>query len=223
MSEGPYTDQEKGAMPASELVSLHDALGGAIQLQHDTAAAWATQVTRNSGLTISPLGAYRTTAQSDSIGAYGQSHGYGTCVDIYNSTANQWAIDNFPAVWAQDLYHAGKPHNAANEWNHWHYTGTITTGAPGTGGPTEEQDEDVVYYYATSTSTNGWIGQGGIYIQGADGPLRGLGGDEWGARSYFGAQCAQWTGDMIDTLIQRVGLLQVNAQGQLAGLILYQP
>jgi hypothetical protein len=126
MSEGPYTDAEKGDMPAAQLVSLHDANGGAIKLQHNTAAAWATQVARNSALTISPLGAYRTTAQSNSIGAFGQSHGYGTCVDIYTSSANQWAIDHFPSVWVRDLY-TGGAHNAANEWNHWHYKGPLST------------------------------------------------------------------------------------------------
>lgn len=110
-------------MPAAQLVSLTDAQGGSIKLQHNTAVAWAAQVAANPALSISPYGAYR----AEGSPYYGAgSHGYGTCIDIWNSTANQWAIDHFPSsVWVRDLYTGGTP-SASNEGNHWHYKGTLS-------------------------------------------------------------------------------------------------
>ena len=199
MSEGPYTDAEKGNMPFSELASLSDANGGLIYLQHDTAVAWATQVARNSALTISPLGAYRTTAQSDSIGATGQSHGYGTCIDIWATSANQWAISNFPSTWVRDLWLGGSTRqDASHEWNHWHYIGPITVAGTATTLPKGELDMATGFIRNTS---------GAIYVlESSTGKLRSLTSDEWAVYTTLGYSVTQSTDAAVNQLISTNGL-----------------
>ena len=123
-------------MPSSELVTVQ----GTMQLQHNAAAAWSTWKAQAAaaGITFSipDDGAYRDYADQaalkvrlgSQVADAGQSsHGYGTAVDINLSSAADWAVTHHDgSLWAQDRYFAGNPHNAANEWNHWHYIGPLT-------------------------------------------------------------------------------------------------
>jgi len=146
---------------------------GTIQLENNTAAAWLAMksgaATAGIAMSISsPAGGYRSLAmQQDMIDhpanyniipgavlapAGSSTHGYGTCVDISTTGANNWAVSHASAYgFIRDRYPA-----QSYEYNHWHYIGTVSGGGSAR---TAQQGDDMGSYYVryTSSNPNEWI------------------------------------------------------------------
>jgi hypothetical protein len=125
-----------------------------MQLQHNAADAWLSEVSASGGLlSIATLGAYRDAATDAAHGWHG-SHGYGTCVDINTSSGNSWAISHFSSsTWVRDLWVPGNPQDAAHDYNHWHYVGPLTL--TGEDMPTLTREHNTVAIPVTGTVDTG--------------------------------------------------------------------
>lgn len=110
-------------------------------------------------------------------------------------------------------------------------------GTPQTGTPiTRKQADPMTIYQAPSPSGNPHIGDGWMYVQGVDGPLRAVDNSEGSAIEARGDFIAKWHGNDIWSLITRVGLREyeplrgdlrmqngtpVMGPGKLTGRIIY--
>jgi hypothetical protein len=145
------------------------------------------------------------------------NHGWGQAFDFNANTLTPARLG-----WARS--HCGQygySPIASEDW-HFNYSGSFVANS--------SEDDDMIHYLCTATSSNGMLGVGQRFVQGADGPLRCLSDGEWGViqRNGLGASPASMTGDQLMTIIARVGLYEyvysANAPGgvgRLTGRILY--
>jgi murein DD-endopeptidase MepM/ murein hydrolase activator NlpD len=102
--------------------------------------------------------------------------------------------------------------------------------------PPVNREEYEMKYQAVTSSLDGRIGAGYIYVQSANGPLRAVDNSEGSAIIESGEFIARWNGDDIRSLITRVGILEyaemlpglkmsngtpLMGPGQLTGKIIY--
>jgi hypothetical protein len=80
-------------------------------------------------------------------------------------------------------------------------------------------ENDMNDYLCVQNSSNGMIGKGQRFVQGADGVFRCLTNREWGARAFNfpNIKPAEWSGDEIVDVISRVGLREYKYDAKVPG------
>jgi hypothetical protein len=235
LSALPAFASANGYLAASELTLVQ---GSDTYLANGTANSWfamkAAAMTRNGVfMRVSPAyrgaGGYRSYAVQVDMhtnpGLYNivstpapvgtSNHGLGIAADVDLAPAQSWI----------------KAHGAEFGWSfpfsydsvHFQHDGVTAIGSTNAVSPSpfpaSDNEDELTYYTAQSSSSDGLIQAGFIYVNSSDGPLRAMSSLEYSAVSFSrgaNAPIAAWPGADIRSLVKIVGLRQ---QGPAQGLV----